>query len=144
MATGSYPYFPIMSNILTGRGGVELRSKEEIIILVSSLHKIKQLKLPFVFTDKHAYCQWSEFYTDLKELNKIDWAILQKRDFKRDSEDPEKFERYQAEALIYQNCPIQALLGIVCYSQKQVSQIESMIKTHHLDLSVHSRPDWYF
>jgi hypothetical protein len=30
----------------------------------------------------------------------VDWPLLQKRDFKRDPDDPAKLERYQAEALV--------------------------------------------
>lgn len=138
------PFSIMLYNILTGRGGVKKYSKEEIIILVSSLNRIKEFNLPFVFTNKHAYFQYAEFYSKLDELDKIDWSILQNRDFKRDPDDLEKFERYQAEALIYKNCPIQALLGIICYSQNQVAKTEKMIKTYNLDLSVHLRPAWYF
>ena len=43
-------------------------------------------------------------------LDRIDWAILRSRDFKRDPEDPGKFERYQAEALIYKYLPIDGVL----------------------------------
>ena len=42
--------------------------------------------------------------------------ILQNKDFKRDPDDPEKLERYQAEALVYNNIPVEAFIGIVCYT----------------------------
>ena len=44
-----------------------------------------ELGLPFVFTDSHAYYQWANFYVDLGDLGRIDWPLLQRRDFKRDA-----------------------------------------------------------
>jgi len=41
---------------------------------------------------------------------------LQRRDFRRDPDDPEKVERYQAEALVHRCLPLETLLGIVCYT----------------------------
>lgn len=107
----------MLRNIHTGWGGIQRRPNEEIVILVSSLHHIAGLGLPFLFTDCHAYYQWADFYADLADLDKIDWTLLQALDFKRDPEDPAKFERYQAEALIHHHLPVSGLLGIVCYTE---------------------------
>jgi hypothetical protein len=86
----------MMYNIKTGRGGVRKRGNQEIVILVSSLHRVAQLQLPFLFTDRHAYLKTAQFFSDLGDLAKIDWQILQRRDFKHDPENPGKFEQYQA------------------------------------------------
>ena len=133
----------MLKNINSGRG-VQQRANEEIVILVSSLHHLHDLGLPFVFTDSHAYYQWADFYTDLSDLEKIDWSILQQRDFKRDPDDPAKFERYQAEALIYRHCPINSLLGVVCYTDLLKIQIEQQVAERGLDLAVYARTKWYF
>ena len=108
------------------------------------LTHIQNQGLPFVFTNKHAYYAWADFYTDLADLDQIDWPILQQRDFKRDPDDPEKFERYQAEALIHQHCPISALLGIVCFTQPQKNNIEQLLAQRGMGLAVDARPGWYF
>jgi hypothetical protein len=92
----------------------------------------------------HAYYQWANYYNDLSDLDKIDWAILQGRDFKRDPDDPAKFERYQAEALVYQHCPIDGLQGVVCYTESMKQQIEQQLVNCGLSLSVHVRAKWYF
>lgn len=137
------PFTPMLLNINSGRG-VTQRANEDIVILVSSLHKVKQLALNFVYTDMHAYYQWANFYTDLRQLNKIDWPILQARNFAREINDPAKFERYQAEALIKQHCPIDALLGIVCYNTQVEQQLQQQVQLRKLNLDVIARPGWYF
>ena len=138
------PFSPMLRNIHTGWGGVQRRPNEEIVILVSSLHHVATQNLTFLFTDSHAYYQWANFYSDLADLNKIDWPLLQARDFKRDAEDPGKFERYQAEALIHRHLPIQDLKGIVCYTDALRQTIERQVHERNLTLPVHARTNWYF
>ncbi|MBP8173822.1 type II toxin-antitoxin system toxin DNA ADP-ribosyl transferase DarT [Aeromonas salmonicida] len=137
------PFSPMLSNIHSGRG-VRQRSNDEILILVSSLHRIAELELAFLFTDSHAYYQWANFYDDLGELNRIDWPILQRRDFKRNPDDPAKFERYQAEALVHQHCPVEALVGVVCYNEEIKTQVEQTMAQLGVARPVHVRSGWYF
>ncbi|WP_350306598.1 type II toxin-antitoxin system toxin DNA ADP-ribosyl transferase DarT [Photorhabdus viridis] len=138
------PFSPMLMNILSGRGGIKQRPNDEIVILVSSLHKVAAQNVRFVFTDSHAYYNWSNFYTDLTDLNHVDWRILQERDFKRDPEDPAKFERYQAEALIHQHCPIALLKGMVCYTDAVKLQLEGWLTQRNITMPVYARERWYF
>ena len=138
------PFSVMLKNIHSGWAGVQKRANEEIIILVSSLPHLQTLNVPFLFTDSHAYSQLASFYNDLNDLDKIDWNILQRRDFARDPDDPAKFERYQAEALIYRHCPVSALLGIVCYHDELKSDIEQLLEHRNINLKVVSRSGLYF
>jgi len=138
------PFSPMLMNIKTGRGGVARRGNDEIVILVSSLPRLGELGLPFVYTNAHAYYGWANFYTEMSDLDKVDWPILQARDFKRDPDDPAKFERYQAEALIYQHCPVEALIGMVCYTDQVKQQLENALQQRNITMPVHARAGWYF
>lgn len=137
------PFSVMMKNIHSG-WGVQQRRNEEIVILVSSMHHVKSLGLPFVFTNAHAYPDWADYYSDLAQLGEIDWGLLQRRDFKRDPDDPQKMERYQAEALVFQHLPIQGILGVVCYTEKLQQEIEQQTLSRGLKLSVYARTGWYF
>lgn len=138
------PFSPMLRNIHTGWGGIQKRPNDEIVILVSSLHHVDAQKLPYLFTDSHAYYRWANFYSDLADLDKIDWPLLQARDFRRDPEDPAKFERYQAEALVHGHLPINGLLGVVCYTDRLKQAIEQQIQVRKLKLPVYARSGWYF
>tara|TARA_R110002073_G_scaffold5521_6_gene34005 strand:+ start:16947 stop:17597 length:651 start_codon:yes stop_codon:yes gene_type:complete len=138
------PFSPMMKNIHSGYGGIKRRANDEIVILVSSLHHLSGLSIPFVFTDSHAYYMWANYYTELEYLDKIDWKILQARDFKRDNDDPGKFERYQAEALVHEHCPVSGLLGMICYTDNVKLQLDQHVSQRGLQLKVHTRKDWYF
>jgi len=133
----------MMKNINSGRG-VKQRPNAEIVILVSSVHHLKARGLPVIFTDSHAYYGWAEYYSDVADLAKIDWPLLQCRDFKRDPDDPAKFERYQAEALVHRQVPVEGLLGIVCYTDQLRVQLEQKIADRGLALPVYARKEWYF
>ncbi|KIE19948.1 hypothetical protein SE23_13455 [Vibrio sinaloensis] len=138
------PFSPMLKNIQSGWGGVKKRDNSEIVILVSSLKNIDKQGIPFVFTDSHAYYMWSSFYDDLSDLDKIDWEIIQKRDFKRDADDPAKFERYQAEALIHNHVPVEALVGMACFSDDVKQYLEQLVQKSGHSLQVVTRPGWYF
>ena len=138
------PFSPMMYNIHTGRGEVTRRANDEIIILVSSIHRLAEQNLPFIFTDRHAYTPLAQYYSNLAQLNLIDWPLLQARNFQRDPNDPVKIERYQAEALVYRHLPINALFGIICYSDSMKAQITQQSQAAGLQLDIHAMPAWYF
>lgn len=134
------PFSPMLYNIKTGYGGIRKRSNDEIVILASSLLTLNEKKLPFLFTDRHAYLAAAQFYSDLSSLDQIDWTILQKRDFKRGSDDVGKFERYQAEALVHKHLPIDALLGIACYNDVVASSLKAHLAKRGLTVAVATKP----
>lgn len=137
------PFSVMMKNIQSGRG-VQQRNNEDIVILVSSLPHLQNLGLRFVFTNAHAYPSWTEYFDQLNDLTKIDWKILQHRDFKRDEDDPQKMERYQAEALIYSFVPVEGILGMICYTDEVRLSIEEELQKRKLTLPIHTRKEWYF
>ena len=138
------PFSPMMYNIYTGRGEVLKRSNEEICILVSTLHKVHQMGLPFVFTDRHAYPSLARYFNSIDSLNEIDWSLLQARNFKRNPDDPEQIERYQAEALVHNHLPVTGLVGIVCYTEAVKNTLDQHIQARGLKMDVLVMPQWYF
>lgn len=138
------PYSIMMYNIRTGYGGITKRENKDIVIFVSSLHHIHKLGLPYIFTDQHAYAAGTEFFSDLAELSRIDWTLLQNRNFKTNDADPGRQLRYQAEALVHRHVPLNALLGIGCHSDAVRQKLESIIAASGGTITVKTTPKWYF
>jgi hypothetical protein len=138
------PYSPMLYNIKTGYGGIPRRDNEEIVIFVSSLHRLRELDRPFAFTNRHAYLRTAEYYNDLALLDQIDWPLLRSRNFRRDPDDPDKFARYEAEALVHQQLPLDGLLGLVCYNMPTKTLIDGQVAERNLSLEVKALPGWYF
>ena len=137
------PFSIMMYNIHTGYN-VRQVPNEEILIVVSSLAKIAELQIPFVFTDQHAYPAMANYYTDLGDLNKIDWTLLNQKDFRHDPDDPGKKERYQAEALIWKHVPISALLGICSCNADVDANVKAELQNRKLVLQSIVQRGWYF
>jgi hypothetical protein len=138
------PFSMMMFKIKTGHGGITRRENRDIVIFVSSIHRLRELGLRFVFTNQHAYPPDSEFYDRIDDLDKIDWALLRSRNFKADDADPGKQLRYQAEALVYQRVSLDALLGIGCHDDKVKHDLESQLRPHLPKLTVKTTQIWYF
>lgn len=138
------PYSPMMLNIHTGYNGLTRQRNEDVLILVSSLGQLQGHNVPFVFSDRHAYLVAARFFTDLARLDQLNWDILQRRDFKRDPEDPEKVERYQAEALGHRHIPVEALLGVACFNGAAKARINDDIAATGTEIRTILTPTWYF
>ncbi len=138
------PFSPMMYNIYTGRGEVPRRRNEEICILVSDLHKVRQMGLSFAFTDRHAYPPLARYFNSIESLKEIDWPLLQARNFQRNPDDPEQIERYQAEALVHKHLPVEGLVGIICYTDKVKNSLDRHIQARGLNVDVRVMPRWYF
>jgi hypothetical protein len=134
---------PMLYNIKTGYR-VQHCPNAEIIFLVSSLYRLTDLGIRFVFTDRHAYLLTAEFSDNLASLDWIDWDILRRKDFKYDPEYPGKMDRYMAEALVFQSLPLTGLLGFSCYNEQVATELRQEIKNRGLDLQIYVRPYWYF
>ena len=137
------PYSVMAYNIHTGLNISQIPNAD-IVILCASLRNLIAHAIPLVFTDRHAYSATAEFYGAVADLHKIDWSILQHRDFKRDYRDPAKVERYQAEALIHEHLSIDLLAGIVCYDDGNERILEAQTRKAKVNLNILTRPSWYF
>lgn len=138
------PFSPMMYNIHTGYGGITKQRNEDIVILVSSIRRLINSGVPFVFSDRHAYLLTARFSHDPADLDWIDWQMLAASDFRRDPNDPSKFERYEAEALVRTHVPINALIGIACYNDAVTQMISAGLMAAGTAVQVRARPRWYF
>jgi hypothetical protein len=135
----------MLYNIRTGYAGISQRRNEEIIVLVSSLPSLKANGVDYVFTDRHAYLKTACFFSDDADLETaVDFPLLQSRDFSRDPDHPEKFDRYQAEALAYRHVPVGALLGAGCYTSGVKDELEATCSDLGVNVKIVHRAEWYF
>jgi hypothetical protein len=135
------PFTPMLYNIKTGFNGVEKKPIEEIVILVSSLHMLKNQGVAFVFSDRHAYLKTALFSDNLADLNRIIWPTLQARNFRKD--DLDRFEKYQAEALVHKHVPLTALKGIVCYNDSARADMQAAADAKGSAVKIIAQPNWY-
>lgn len=134
---------PMLLNIKTGRG-VPAVPMDKIVIMASSVHRLVELAIPFVFTDRHAYLADASFFRTLAELDRIDWDILARSDFKRSEEDIDKKARYEAELLVHRHLPISAVTGLVCSTESLAALCTTCLATAGAELPVAVKPAYFF
>jgi hypothetical protein len=134
---------PMLLNIRTGRH-VPAVPMRDIVVLVASLPQLASMAIPYVFTDRHAYLVAARFSSDLADLDRIDWEILRRSDFQYDESDPGKMDRYQAEALVHQRVPVEALAGMLSYDEARRAHLQHLVEQAGRATPVAARPEYYF
>ena len=111
-------------------------------MLVASLWDLAAAGVSFIFSDRHAVLDYAEFLdsTELAQLHRLDWRSLQNRDFRQDNENPDKVERYQAEALIHLHLPIDRLRAIACWGSQEVERVRAWAEEVGADVRVDTAP----
>lgn len=137
------PFSIMLYNILTGHGVIR-RAPQDIVMLVSSIPRLRKLALPFLYTNQHAYSMGADFYDSTGDLSQIDWPLLQRRDFQQDNNDPGKQLRYHAEVLVRSHVPLHALRGIVCYNDAVRHKLETQAEASGASIAITTFPKWYF
>lgn len=138
------PRSPMLYNIKTGYNGIPQVPMADIVMYVGLLRQLASNGVRFVFTDRHAKLEMAEFSSDLADLDRIDWPILQNSDFKHDPTDPGKKDRYQAEALIYRHLPCSSLAWIVCHTEAARSHVTNVAAERGISVPILAKPGMYF
>lgn len=138
------PYSPMALNIKTGWNGIVKRNNEDILIFVSMLYHAIDCGLDAVFTDRHAYLAAATFHRDPRRLDQIDWDLMRSKNFKKDAQNPERVERYQAEALIHGHVPLRGLKGVAVYNERVQADVQKLVDKAGASLQVRAMPSWYF
>lgn len=116
---------------------------DEIIYLVSSIEKIIEYNLKFVFTDRHARLKHAKFYSQVQDLEKLNWSIINSPNWGRQY-GSERMEIKQAEFLVHRHVPFEALLGIACKDEEKEKLIKEKLNLYNKKIIVKIRRDWYY
>ena len=120
------------------------RPSHELVYIVSTVKRLVEARIAFVFTDRHACANAALAFDDPSELGRIDWQILQQSDFRRDNADPGKLERYEAELLVRSHMPVEAMAGIVCFDSATRDNLIALARAAGCNVRVTATPEVYF
>jgi hypothetical protein len=137
------PHSPMLYGIKTGYHA-QKRPQREIVYVCSELARVQALGLPFAFTDGHAYMQLSRFFDAPADLIELDWNVIPAKHWKRTEEDNDRQRRKQAEFLIYNHVPFDAVIGIAVYDQEMADWVNEHLGNEGLNCTVTVFPKWYY
>lgn len=135
---------PMLYIVQNGFNMVTTTPAENIVYCVSSVQKIVDLELDFVFTNGHAIDSFSAQYmiNDIPNIeNLLDWEAIKKAKYWRDENDLDLKRRKQAEFLVLGDITIEGVLGYITYNE--------IAKKRVIDFGADStkvlvKPEYYF
>lgn len=140
------PRSPMMFAI--SRGNVEKCSSDtnRLVYFVSSLNKVQEAGLNFVFSDGHATKAFTRIYYDPVSLDKIDWPLMRARYWSDTDEDPDRSRRRQAEFLIHGSFPWEVVEHLAVKNADMKRRLDAYLAKEwpHLIRPVKVRSSWYF
>lgn len=119
------PRMPMLYVVQHGFNGLPSTPAQEIVYCVSSVQKILDINLDFIFTNGHAIDALTSQYTkdeiaNLYEL--LDWEAIHSKFWKSDV-DLDLKRRKQAELLVLGDIPPTSVLGFIVYNQQAKNQL---------------------
>lgn len=134
---------PMLYVIQKGFNGVPSVPPEKIVYCVSTVQKIIDYQLPFVFTDGHAVDGFTTFYSqlDVKNIeNLIDKPAILSKYWKQDNDNDLK-RRKEAEFLVESDIPPEAIVRWIVYNEAAQKELINKGVPPNLILA---KPDYYF
>jgi hypothetical protein len=116
---------------------------QNIVYCITSVQKIIEQQLDFVFTDGHAVDRFSLQFTivDIESIDAIiDWKAIRAK-YWRDENDLDLKRRKEAEFLVFGDIKTDTILGFLVYNQKAK---ETVISFGANAANVHIKSDFYF
>jgi hypothetical protein len=116
-----------------------------VVYLVSSVERLQELGSRFVFSDGHSLSALTRWYDNPAALSHLDWDTVQTSHWADTEDDPDRCRRKQAELLVYQFVPWDALLGIAVMDESMQKKVEDLLRNELSALPyVNIREDWYY
>jgi hypothetical protein len=134
---------PMLYVIQNGFNMVSPIEPENIVYCFSTVRKIIDLDMGFIFTDGHAVDGFSSQFTE-DDIDKIDilldWEAIKSKYWK-DEKDLDRKRRKEAEFLVLGDIDCSAIIGFITYNEIAKNKI---INFGADKAKVHIREDFYF
>jgi len=125
-------YFATRSPMLfaISRGAVEgyAEGQNPVIYLCSTVETVQQARLRWVFTEGHADMDYTDFFDDLKDLDKVDWALMKQRYWNDTNDDPDRKRRRQAEFLVHDFFPWELVNYVGVFDDKAAHAVDLILQ----------------
>lgn len=115
-----------------------------IIYLVSSVQGVLGHRLAFAFSDGHPTMRLSRFYDEPGELARVNWNVMQSRQWNDTAEFPNRKQLRQAEFLVHQFFPWDCVQSIAVRTEATKRSVEAALTQAGHRTRVKLEPAWYF
>ena len=136
----------MLLQLKTGRVEGYSEGQGPLVYLVSTAQAVRDSGAGFVFTDGHGIAAFTTWYSDLADLDKVDWNMVYQRYWSDNINDMDRQRRKQAEFLVHRFCDWSLTKEIVVVSDGIKSKVEHILGKFDAGLQrpVLVRPGWYY
>lgn len=113
--------------------------QEKIVHLRSKVSAAVELDREWAFTDRHADVEHALYFDDLDDLDEVDWSVMSAKYW---NDPPEKKEKRQAEFLVYERFPWDAIVEVGCHNEEIAKRVLGLVGDNGPAVKV--RPKWYY
>lgn len=138
------PRSPMLFTIHKGNVEGYEQGQELVIYLVSTAESIGAAALNFAFTDGHGIMNYTQFFDNLNDLNKIDWTIMREQYWRDTTDDNDRKRRRQAEFLVHQFCPWTLITEIGVINSTIQAQVRQILQNYNHQPTVTVYGNWYY
>ncbi|MDQ2806122.1 MAG: DUF4433 domain-containing protein [Chloroflexota bacterium] len=135
------PRPPMLYSVNRGQVSSYRDGQESIIYLVTTIRRVQQAGTAFVFTDGHATHPDTQMFSDLAQLNQIDWSVLESGFYW--AGDAELKRRRQAEFLVHSFVPWPAISKIGVYNEAMRRRVWEILQDLRPTPLVGIHTEWY-
>jgi hypothetical protein len=137
---------PMMFKLKTGQVADYDDGQEPLIYMVSTAQSVGAAGVDFVFSDGHGLARFTDWFDDLKQLDAVDWGMVNQRYWSDNLNDMDRQRRKQAEFLVHRSCPwtlIQEIVVIDSAIARRVQVIQDGFPSE-LRKPIRVERSWYY
>ena len=140
------PRSPMLFQLHTGWVEGYREGEEPLIYLVSTVELVVQAGRRFVFSDGHGIAVFTQWFDDLRHLDKVDWGAAYATYWYDTVDDMDRQRRKQSEFLVYRRCGWGLIHEIGVVSETMKCGVERILAESPSTDSppVKVRREWYY
>ena len=149
------PRSPMLMVVNDGRVDNCPYRQPDIAHLVTTVEEIVAKNLLYVFYDFNATLDISTCYSDLEDLDEIDWPLFYEsprfdgycKYWNSRVDNPRYIRRKetrQAEFLVHKSVPLNLIKCVGVYNQEKAEQVQEIFEKADIDIPVEVKTAWYY
>lgn len=129
---------PMLYKIKTGHGVTQI-PQHEIIYLCCRFRDVVSSDMQWCFTDGNAARHITDFYTNVSELDQLDWRSIHATEWTDNNSDgdTDRMRKKHSEFLIRDHVPINYVKGIVVLTEARRQYVQNLLQQNNLAIQIH-------
>lgn len=139
------PRSPMMYTISLGNVAHYQAGLEPLIYLVTTLDRIVDAGLPFVFSDGNCGAAITDYSADLDQIDQyIDWPLMRAKMWNNVPEDLDRMRRRMAEFLVHERVPWNTFTEVGTMTERMAEAVTVTLNELNTRTPVRVRRDWFY